>query len=69
MCKMFLTEINNLIAGVVDTGDKFIVVTCEQLIAGVIDTGEKHSFANIFAKFRKIIRNGPNGILSGPGGY
>jgi hypothetical protein len=39
-----------VIAGVVDTGDKFIasvVDTGEQLIAGVVDTGDKHSFENI----------------------
>jgi hypothetical protein len=34
--------------------------------AGVVDIADKHSFANISANFRKI-RNGPNGILRGPG--
>jgi hypothetical protein len=32
-------------------------------MAGVVDTGDKYSFANISANFR----NGPNGILGGPG--
>ncbi len=35
---------NNLIAGVVDTGNKFFAVvidTAEQFITGVVDTGDK----------------------------
>jgi hypothetical protein len=31
--------------------------------AGVFDTADKHSFTNISTNFR----NGPNGILRGPG--
>jgi hypothetical protein len=53
---MLLTEINNITARVVDTGDKFIasvVDTGEQLIAGVIDTGDKRSFANTSANILK----------------
>ncbi len=45
-----------LIAGVVDTGDKFVsgvVGTAKQFIAVVIDTADKHSFAIISANFRK----------------
>ncbi len=49
---------NNLIAGVVDTGDKFIAIG-EQLIAGVVDTGDKHLFANISANFRKQSKRPP----------
>jgi hypothetical protein len=38
-------------------------VTCTCVVDS---TAHKHSFANISANFRKI-RNGPNGILRGPG--
>ncbi len=58
-----------LIAGVVDTGDKFViggVDTAEQFIAGVVDTADKHSFAIISANFRKS-RSDPTGI--GAGGH
>ena len=37
--------LQGLIAGVVDTGDKFfagVVDTAEQFLAGVVDTGDKH---------------------------
>ncbi len=58
-----------LIAGVVDTGDKFVsavVDTAEQFITGVVYTADKHSFAIISANFRKSQKD-PNGILRGPG--
>jgi hypothetical protein len=56
-----------LIAGVVDTGDKFfagVVDTAEQLIAGVVDTGDKYSFANISANFKR-----PHWNTRGLGGH
>jgi hypothetical protein len=34
----------------------YLVDTSEQLITGVVDTGDKHSFANIFANFRKNLK-------------
>ncbi len=49
---------DSLIAGVVDTAEKFIagvVDTAEQFIAGVVDTADKHSFAIISANFRKKV--------------
>jgi hypothetical protein len=52
----YLYRQDSLIAGVVDTAEKFIagvVDTAEQCIAGVIDTADKHSFAIISANFRK----------------
>jgi hypothetical protein len=48
-----------LIAGVIDTANKFVshvVDTAEHLIAGVVDTADKHSFAIIFANFRKKMK-------------
>ncbi len=45
-----------LIAGVIDTGDKFVngvIGTAEQFIPGVIDTADKYSFAIISAYFGK----------------
>jgi hypothetical protein len=53
---LVISLLQGLIAGVVDTGDKFfagVVDTAEQFIAGVNDTGDKYSFANISANFRK----------------
>ncbi len=50
---------DSLIAGVVDTAEKFSaggVDTAEQFIAGVVDTADKHSFANISANFRKKLK-------------
>jgi hypothetical protein len=59
---------NKFIAGInntadprksVDTGDKFVssvVDTAEQFINGVVDTADKHSFATIFANFRKKLK-------------
>jgi hypothetical protein len=48
-----------LIAGVIDTGDKFVsgvVGTAEQFIPGVIDTADKYSFAIISANFKKKLK-------------
>jgi hypothetical protein len=64
----------SVIAGVIDTGDKFIagvVDTGEQLspgwsLCGVVDTADKHSFGNNLANFRKNL-HGPNGMLRGLG--
>ncbi len=43
-----------------------VIDTLEQFIASVIYTVEKHSFDIISEKVWRI-RNGPNGILGGPG--
>jgi hypothetical protein len=69
-----------LIAGVVDTGDKFIarvVDTGEKLIASVVDTGEKliasvvdtgkNVHSRISPRIFEKIRNGPKEILMGRG--
>ncbi len=37
-----------------------------QLIASVVSTGDKHS-SRVSPRIFKNIRNGPNGILGGPG--
>jgi hypothetical protein len=55
-CRLFgyLYRQDSLIAGVVDTAEKFItgvIDTAEQFIAGVVDTAD--SFAIISANFRK----------------
>jgi hypothetical protein len=68
---MLLTEINNLIASVVDTGDKFIanvVDTDEQLIAGFVDTCDKHLFANISENILKNLKR-PQWNTQEPGGH
>jgi hypothetical protein len=60
-----------LIAGVVDTGDKFfasVIDTAEQFIAGVVDTGDKYSFAHISANFQKNSKR-PQWNTWGPGGH
>ncbi len=52
----YLYRQDSLIAGVVDTAEKFItgvVDTSKQFIAGVVDTVDKHSFTIILANFRK----------------
>jgi hypothetical protein len=57
----YLYRQDSLIAGVVDTAEKFIagvVDTAEQFIAGVVDTADKHSFANISANFPVVGLNG-----------
>jgi hypothetical protein len=63
--------VTRIIAGVVDTGDKFfagVIDTAEQFIAGVVDTGDKYSFANISANFRKNSKR-PHWNTLGPGGH
>ncbi len=48
-----------LIAGVVDTGDKFVsgvVHPAEQFFADVIDSADKHSFTFISANLKKKLK-------------
>ncbi len=55
----YLYRQDSLIAGVVDTAEKFIagvVDTTEQFIPGVVDSADKHSFAIISANFRKKLK-------------
>ncbi len=58
----YLYRQDSLIAGVVDTAEKFIV--------GVVDIADKHSFAIISANFRKKVEmilmdySGARGILT-----
>ncbi len=61
--------LQGLIAGVVDTGDKFIAgfSNTEQLIASLIDTGV-NIHPRISPQIFEKVRNSPNGILK-PGGH